>query len=161
MTSSPLMDEVRRVLRVHHYSLRTERTYLQWVKRFILFHGKKHPRELGEKEITVFLSYLAVENNVAASTQNQALSAVLFLYKKVLMIDLEWLDNVIRAKRPARLPVVLPREKVFRLLKNLSGTNKLNKYIPVQKSAILNYQFDAKTSFASNTGPSTQTRFMA
>lgn len=129
MTSSLLMEEMRRVLRVHHYSLRTEHNYLQWVKRYILFHGKKHPRDLGEKEITAFLSYLAVEKNVAASTQNQALSAILFLYKKVLMIDLEWLDNVIRAKRPVRLPVVLPREKVFRLLKILSGTNKLMAYL--------------------------------
>lgn len=129
MTSSPLMDEMRRILRVHHYSLRTEHNYLQWVKRFILFHGKKHPRELGEKEITAFLSYLAVEKHVAASTQNQALSAILFLYKKVLIIELDWLENVVRAKRPVRLPVVLPREKVLRLLKCLTGKNKLMAYL--------------------------------
>ena len=85
---------------VRHYSLRTEQTYIQWIKRFILFHKKRHPRDMGEKEIESFLTHLAVDRKVSASTQNQALSAILFLYQKTLNIKLEWLENVIRAKRP-------------------------------------------------------------
>ena len=86
MSTPRLMDQVRGVLRVHHYSLRTEQSYTQWIKRFIFFHNKRHPRDLGEAEITAFLTHLAVDKHVAASTQNQALSALLFLYKKVLNI---------------------------------------------------------------------------
>lgn len=129
MNSPRLMDQVRDVLRVHHYSLRTEESYLQWIRRFILFHGKRHPREMGEEEIAAFLTYLAVTKDVAASTQNQALSALLFLYKKVLGMEPAWLEGVTRAKRPKRLPVVLPRETVRQLLGRLTGTHKLIAYL--------------------------------
>lgn len=120
-----LLDEVRHALRVKHYSIRTEEAYVQWIKRFIFFHNKKHPAEMGETEISAFLTDLAVHKNVTASTQNQALSALLFLYKQVLGIELAWLDGVTRAKRPSRLPVVLPREQVLQLLDGMGGTNGL------------------------------------
>jgi Phage integrase, N-terminal SAM-like domain len=100
-----LLDRVRAALRARHYSRRTESTYVAWIRRYILFHDKRHPSEMGAPEITRFLSSLAVEGNVAASTQNQALSALLFLYRDVLGIDLPWLDGIVRAKRPQRLPV--------------------------------------------------------
>lgn len=113
------MQLVRERLRSLHYSLRTEQTYVHWIKRFIFFHGKRHPRSMGSREIEAFLSHLAVEGKVAASTQNLALSAVLFLYKDVLAVDLPWLKDVTRAKRPQRLPTVLSREEVEALLKAL------------------------------------------
>lgn len=106
-----LLDQVRERIRVKHYSIRTETQYVQWIRRFILFHGKKHPRDMGAPELEAFLTNLAVAGNVAAATQNQALSALLFMYKEVLGIDLPWLDNVTRAKRPQRLPVVMTRRK--------------------------------------------------
>lgn len=102
-----LLDQVRERLRLKHYSIRTEQQYVQWVRRFILFHDKRHPVEMGAAEVEAFLTHLAVEGKVAAATQNQALSALLFLYREVLEINLPWLDQVVRAKRPARLPVVL------------------------------------------------------
>ena len=120
-----LLDEVRTRLRFRHYSLRTERSYTDWIKRFILFNGKRHPRNLGAPEITAFLSSLATEGHVAASTQNQALSAILFLYKQVLKVDLPWLDDIVRAKEPKRLPVVLNPAEVARLLAQLEGTHAL------------------------------------
>ena len=120
-----LLDQVRDALRVRHYSIRTEETYLQWIKRYILFHNKTHPRDLGESEISAYLTHLAVNKNVSASTQNQALSALLFLYQQVLGIKLDWLDNVVRAKRPKRLPVVLSRDEIQRVLKLITGTNGL------------------------------------
>lgn len=120
-----LLDRVAWCIRRKHYSLRTEQAYVHWIKRFILFHGKRHPEELGEAEVTAFLSHLAVERDVAAATQNQALSALLFLYKEVLGRPLAWLDNVDRAKRPARLPTVLTREEVARLLAAMNGTKWL------------------------------------
>jgi site-specific recombinase XerD len=95
-----LLDRVREALRARHCSRRTEKAYVAWIRRYILFHGKRHPAELGATEITAFLSSLAVQANVAASTQNQALSALLFLYRNVLEQDLPWLDEVVRAKRP-------------------------------------------------------------
>ncbi len=116
-----LFDEVRTRLRVKHYSLRTEKVYLGWIRRFILFSGKRHPRELGAAEIEAFLSQLAVQGEVAASTQNQALSALLFLYREVLDLPLPWLEHVVRAKRPQRVPTVLAREEVQRLLALLDG----------------------------------------
>lgn len=125
MSKSPLLEKVRDQMRVHHYSLRTEESYVQWIKRFILFHGKRHPAEMGEQEITAFLTYLAVKKNVAASTQNQALSAILFLYKKILNQDLDWMDGIVRAKRPQRIPEVLTPEQVRALLKQLTGTHQL------------------------------------
>jgi integron integrase len=125
MGTTRLMDQVRSTLRVHHYSLRTEESYLHWIKRFILFHGKRHPKDMGKNEITEFLSDLATRKNVAASTQNQALSAILFLYKKVLDIEPGWIDHVVRARKPRRLPVVLSREVVISLLNQLHGSRKL------------------------------------
>lgn len=120
-----LRDRVREALRARHYSRRTEKTYVAWVRRYILFHGKRHPAEMGGAEITRFLTSLAVDGKVAASTQNQALSALLFLYREVLEQDVPWLDNVVRAKRPRRLPVVLTREEVRAILEHLDGVPRL------------------------------------
>lgn len=120
-----LLDQVSEVMRFKHYSLRTERTYREWIKRFILFHGKRHPRELGAPEVERFLSDLAVRGRVAASTQNQAFNALLFLYRQVLHQDLGRLEEVERAHRPERLPVVLTRAQVERVLAGLSGTFQL------------------------------------
>ncbi|PKM11183.1 MAG: integron integrase [Gammaproteobacteria bacterium HGW-Gammaproteobacteria-3] len=116
-----LLDQVRDRIRVKHYSIRTETQYVQWIKRFILFHGKRHPQEMGIVEVEAFLTHLAVEGQVSASTQNQALSALLFLYKEVLAVDLPWLDNVVRAKQPQRLPVVLTRTEVRAVLVRMQG----------------------------------------
>lgn len=106
-----LLEQVRNAIRRKHYSLRTEDSYVHWIKRFIYFHGKRHPRDLGEPEVTAFLNYLARERNVASSTQNQALSAVLFLYKEVLVTPLAWLDGLDRAKRPGAGCAVLSRSR--------------------------------------------------
>ena len=111
-----LLEQLRDVIRRRHYSMRTEETYVHWVKRFIYFSGKRHPGQLGAEEVTAFLNYLARERDVAAATQNQALSALLFLYKEVLGRRLPWLDELERARRPARLPSVLTREEVQSLL---------------------------------------------
>ena len=116
-----LLDQVRDRIRVKHYSLCNEDAYVGWIKHFILFHNKRHPREMGAREIEAFLSYLATERDVSASTQNQALSAVLFLYKEVLEIQLPWLDGVTRARTPKRLPVVLTEDETKRVLAGLSG----------------------------------------
>ncbi|MEW5942992.1 MAG: integron integrase [Pseudomonadota bacterium] len=120
--SPKLLEQVRAKLRVKHYSIRTERAYLDWIRRFILFHGKKHPAEMGAPQVEAFLSHLAVEGNVAASTQNQAKSALLFLYREVLGVDLPWLENVAKAKTPQRLPVVLTIGEVKSVLDRLEGT---------------------------------------
>ncbi len=120
-----LLDQVRGKIRLKHYSLRTEQAYLDWIKRFILHFDKRHPRDMGAREVEAFLTWLAVEGRVAASTQNQAKSALLFLYREVLETELPWLDNVERAKAPKRLPVVLTREEVSRLLSGLSGVHWL------------------------------------
>jgi integron integrase len=121
-----LLDRVRDMLRVKHYSIRTEKTYVSWIRRYILFHDKRHPEEMGAREIATFLTHLAVEKNVAASTQNQALCAMLFLYNQVLEIDLnsDAIDAV-RAKKPKRLPVVLTRDEALSVIAALSGTNQL------------------------------------
>jgi integron integrase len=125
-TKSPkLLDQVRDKLRVKHYSIRTEQTYSGWIKRYIYFHGKRHPKDMGAEEIESFLTYLAVEGNVAASTQNLAKSALLFLYREVLEIQLPWLDNVTQAKVPKRLPVVLTVSEVQNVLSHLNGTHLL------------------------------------
>src|SRR5574341_190073 len=116
-----LLDRVREALRTRHYSPRTEEAYVGWIRRFIFFHGKRHPAGMGEAEVTQFLSSLAVNAMVAASTQNQALSALLFLYRGVLQQPLPWLDNITPAKRPVRLPVVLAREEVQGGLAHLRG----------------------------------------
>ncbi len=117
-----LLDRVRLVIRARHYSPRTEKAYVSWVRRFVLFHGKRHPETLGEAEITAFLSALATQRKVSASTQNQALSALLFLYREVLGRDPAWMDGIVRAKRPVRLPVVLTRDEVQVILGQLNGT---------------------------------------
>lgn len=121
-----LLDPVREATRRLHYSIRTEDAYVHWAKRFVLFHGKRHPDEMGEPEVVAFLNHLATERDVAASTQNQALNAILFLYKVVLDRPLEWLDDdLVRAKRPARLPAVLTRDEVRALLGQLDGPHRL------------------------------------
>lgn len=120
--SPKLLEVVRDRIRAKHYSLRTETQYLHWVKRFVLYHGKRHPRDMGAQEVEAFLTHLATEGNVSASTQNQALSALLFLYREILQVDLPWLDNVIRAKKPQHLPVVLGKNEVARILERMDGT---------------------------------------
>ena len=122
---SKLLNNVRNTLRVHHYALKTEKTYLQWIKRFILFHDKTHPLQMGKKEVEVFLTWLAVERKVSPSTQNQALQAILFLYRKVLEIELPWLDDVVRAKPQRRIPVVLSQREVNVILSTLQGQHQL------------------------------------
>ena len=116
-----LLDQLRDRIRLRHYSIRTEAAYLNWVKRFILFHGKRHPKDMGATEVEAFLTHLAVQGQVAAATQNQALSALLFLYREVLGQQLPWMDEVVRAKRPARLPVVLTVREVADVLGRMSG----------------------------------------
>jgi len=106
MVNSKLLNQVRNAIRLKHYSLRTEQAYVHWIRRFILFHSKRHPTEMDESDVSQFLTYLAVKKNVAASTQNQALSAILFLYREVIKKDIGWVDGVERAKRPQRVPVV-------------------------------------------------------
>jgi integron integrase len=120
-----LLDRVRQALRARHLSRRTEEAYVAWIRRFIFFHNKRHPAEMGGPEVTKFLTSLAVDGQVAASTQNQALSALLFLYKEVLEVDLPWLDGIVRAKRPVRLPVVPTREEVRGVLQRLDGVPHL------------------------------------
>jgi integron integrase len=119
------MDHVRDVLRLKHYSLRTERSYCDWIERFIRFHHLRHPKEMGEVEVSSFLTQLARDGRVAAATQNQALSALLFLYKHVLKQEIGWLDNVERIKRPARVPVVLTRDEVHKIFAHLHGMPRL------------------------------------
>ena len=117
-----LLEQVRSRLRVKHYSIRTERAYVDWIKRFIRFHGKRHPKDMGAPELEAFLTHLAVKGKVAASTQNQAKSALLFLYRNVLEIELAWLENVTQAKAPKRLPVVLTQVEAQQVLMQLEGT---------------------------------------
>ena len=111
-----LLDRVRAAVRTRHYSRRTEEAYVAWIRRYIIFHGKRHPMEMGASEITGFLTWLAVDGHVAASTQNQALSALLFLYQGVLDLEVPWLDDIVHAKRPQYLPVVLTRDEVVAIL---------------------------------------------
>lgn len=123
--SPKLLDQVRDRLRVKHYSIRTEQVYVDWIKRFIWFHDKRHPKDMGAAEIEAFLTHLAVKGRVSASTQNQAKSALLFLYREVLEQKLPWLDKVTQAKAPTRLPVVLTIAEVQAVLKGLAGANWL------------------------------------
>ncbi len=120
-----LLQQLRAEIRVRHYSIRTEKTYSEWVYRYIIFHNKRHPAEMGPAEISEFLSHLATELNVAASTQNQALNAIVFLYRHVLKKDIGELKKLVRAKKPARLPVVLSAEETAALLAQLTGTRSL------------------------------------
>jgi len=116
-----LLEEVRRAIRVRHYSKRTEQAYVAWIRRFVVANGRRHPRELGGRQVEAFLTRLASDHDVAAGTQNQALAALLFLYKEVLKVDLPWMEDVVRAKRPRRIPAVLSREEAARLLAVLDG----------------------------------------
>jgi integron integrase len=120
-----LLDRVRQACRVRHYSLRTEDAYVDWVRRFILFHHKRHPLEMGAAQINAFLTHLAVDGHVAASTQNQAFSALLFLYRSVLEVEPGVIEGVIRARRPERLPVILTRDEVRAVLGRLDGVPRL------------------------------------
>ncbi len=117
-----LLDQLRDRIRLKHYSIRTEQTYVDWVRRFIFFHGKRHPAEMGKLELEAFLTNLAVAGNVSASTQNQAKSALLFLYRHVLELDLPWLENVEQAKAPKRLPIVMTASEVRNVLDRMRGT---------------------------------------
>ena len=118
-----LLDQVRQAIRTRHYSYRTEKAYIHWIKRFIFFHDKRHPTEMGEAEIGRFLSSLATDSHVSASTQNQALNALLFLYRQIVKKDIGYVDGVVRAKRPHRLPVVLTRQEVRTILGCLDGSD--------------------------------------
>lgn len=117
-----LLDRVHIAIRARHYSWRTERAYIGWIKRFIIFHGKRHPDTLGESEVTAFLSTLATRDHVSSSTQNQALSAIIFLYCDVLGKNLPWMSGIVRAKRAVRLPTVLTRDEVRAVLAEIHGT---------------------------------------
>jgi site-specific recombinase XerD len=120
--SSPLLSQIAQAIRVRHDSIRTEKSYIDWIKRFIYFHHKRHPKEMGGAEVAAFLTHLAVDRNVAAATQNQALNALVFLYKVVLQRPLQdHIQRIVRAKKPKRLPVVLTKEEVAKLLSNLDG----------------------------------------
>ena len=123
-----LLDRMREAVRARHYSRRTEKAYIHWIKRYILFHDKRHPAEMGAAEVTAFLT-LTVHDKVAASTQNQALSALLFLYREVPGVELPWLDDVVRAKRPQHLPVVLTRDEVRAVLQRLDGVPRPNQIL--------------------------------
>lgn len=125
MNKPKLLDRVHAVARVRHLSLGTERAYSDWIRRFILFHRKRHPEEMGTEEVRQFLSHLAVEGRVAASTQNVALCALLFLYRDVLGVELPYVEGIIRAKRPARVPIVFTCAEVSLLMSHLSGTYSL------------------------------------
>jgi integron integrase len=128
-TGPRLLDRVRAAIRARHYSRRTEDAYVAWIRRFVVFHGKRHPAEMAAPEITRFLTSLAVDSTVASSTQNQALSALLFLYREVLRQDVPWIDGIVRARRPERLPVVLTRDEVRALLSRLAGPTRLMAYL--------------------------------
>ena len=123
--SPRLLDRMRAEIRVRHYSIRTEKTYIDWARRYIFFHDKRHPQDMGAVEVQAFLSHLAVARNVSASTQNQAKAALLFLYRQVLGVELPWLDEVVAAKVARRLPVVLTQVEVRKLLEAMSGTTGL------------------------------------
>ncbi len=120
-----LLDELRQVMRARHYSYRTEESYVHWARRYILFHSKRHPKDMGAGEINTFLSHLAVDAQVSAATQNQALAALLFLYKEVLKVDVPWMDGVIRAKRSQRLPEVLTKREVKAILEHMPPAKRL------------------------------------
>lgn len=121
MSKPKLLDRLVATIRSKGYSYQTEKSYASWIKRFIFFHNKAHPKTLGEEDITAFINHLAVDRQVAPSTQNQALCAILFLYREVLNIEVDWLDNVQWSKKPKRLPVVLTREEVKQILLHLEG----------------------------------------
>jgi site-specific recombinase XerD len=120
-----LSDRIREVIRMKHYSLRTEKTYISWIKRYMLFHHMRHPREMNTPDIEAFLSHLAMNRKVSSSTQNQAFNAILFLYRDVLCIDLKGPIDSVRAKRPVHIPTVLSHEEALRVIGYMSGTHRL------------------------------------
>jgi len=122
---SPFLEEVRQLMRVQHYAIRTEQSYIDWIKRFILFHGKRHPSEMGEAEVAAFLTHLTVNRNVAPATQGQALNALVFLYRKVLNRPLEELHGIVRSKKKPRIPVVLTQREISTVLSKLEGVHWL------------------------------------
>jgi len=124
-TKSPFLEEVREIMRVQHYAIKTEQAYVEWIKRFILFHGKRHPDEMGESEIAAFLTHLVVDRNVAPATQGQALNALIFLYRKVLNRPMGEIPGIVRSKKKIKIPVVLTRLEVSNLLSNLEGVHWL------------------------------------
>jgi integron integrase len=123
--SPKLLEQVRESIRTKHYSYRTEKTYVDWIKRFILFHGKRHPKEMGAEEVQEYITYLANERQVASSTQNQALSAITFLYKYVLQKEIALPADIIRPNRPERLPTVLSHQEAMSVIQKMDGTTKL------------------------------------
>ncbi len=120
-----LLDRVRQSIQLKGYSIRTEKTYVSWIRQFILFHGKQHPRDMGKPEIEAFLSYLVMKRNVASSTQNQAFNAILFLYNHVLDVDMPEDINALRSKKPVRVPTVMTREETIKLIGFMRGTHQL------------------------------------
>ncbi|HXQ32824.1 MAG TPA: integron integrase, partial [Anaerolineales bacterium] len=120
-----LLDQVRDALRTKHYSYRTEQAYIEWIKRFILFHGKRHPKDMGASEVHAYITYLAVERNIASSTQNQALSAIAFLYKHVLQKDIDLATDLVRPLRPERLPTTLSHQEAMIVLNKMTGVTQL------------------------------------
>ena len=120
-----LLDQVREAIRTKHYSYRTEQTYVEWIKRFILFHQKRHPKDMGVDEVQAYITYLANERSVAASTQNQALSAILFLYKYVLQKEIVFPSDIIRASKPERLPTVLSHKEAMSVINHMNGIPQL------------------------------------
>lgn len=125
MSKTRLLDRVRNAIRIRQFSLATEKAYVGWVRRYVLFHGKRHPAEMEKSEVEAFLSYLAVSRNVSPSTQNQALQAILFLYRHVLCTELPWLDDVVRAKPKRHVPAVLSREEVQVIIENSPPAHRL------------------------------------
>jgi integron integrase len=124
-TSPRLSDVVRAAIRLRHFSYRTEKAYVDWIRRFVLHHGRRHPRDMGGNEVRQFLSHLASDRQVSPATQAQALAALLFLYKHVLNVDLPWIDDVVRARRPKRLPTVLTKSEAHRVIAHMSGVHQL------------------------------------
>ena len=147
-----LLDRVRAELRTRHYSPRTEEAYLSWITRYIRFHRMRHPAEMARSEVEAFLSSLAVDHNVAASTQNQGLAALLFLYRDVLGVGLSWLDDVVRAKKPKRLPVVLTRKEIQPVLGNLCGQNWIAAIRRGQDSARKGFEGRRRVRYTSRPG---------
>ncbi len=125
MAKSALLEHARQICRLKHFSLKTEKAYLTWIRRFILFNKKRHPKEMGEEQISKYLTFLADKANVSASTQNQAFSAILFLYRDVLEINLSKIDHIHRPRRSSKLPVVFTKEEVNSVIGQLYGTKKL------------------------------------
>ena len=123
--SARLMDQVREVLRYHHYALRTEESYIRWILAYIRFHGRKHPKDMGKEHIEAFLTHMAVNKNYAAATQNLALNAIVFLYKQVLGLEITEDLVAARSKKPVRVPMVLSRQEVAEILAEMSGVNAL------------------------------------